>query len=140
MPGSFSLDEARNECCVPESDCRFKYAWDMFAWWPLNLLVSVAMPPTEPIPAPKLLGMFGPAGEATDLTRLEPRPMPDACPVGLLVAELKESPTVSYTYMICTYFFMIYGLNIELRLLPSLFVLDFMEQGSTLSTWIWCAL
>lgn len=124
MPGSFSLDEARNECCVPESDCRFKYAWDMFAWWPLNLLVSVAMPPTEPIPAPKLLGMFGPAGEATDLTRLEPRPMPDACPVGLLVAE----------------FFMIYGLNIELRLLPSLFVLDFMEQGSTLSTWIWCAL
>ena len=60
----------------------------MFDWWPLPLLVSVDMPPIAPMPVPKVLGMFAPAGEATDLTRLDPRPIPDAWPDGLLVDEL----------------------------------------------------
>ena len=57
--------------------------------------VSAVIPGMVPILVPKALGIFAPAGEATDLTRLDPRPMPEACPEGLLLDELFEHPIVS---------------------------------------------
>ena len=103
------------------------------------MLLSAEIGPIAPMAVPKVLGIFGPAGEATDLTRLDPRPMPEVCP-GLLVDELLETKTLFNAFSQLTYFLIIYGLNIEVRLFASLLVLDFTEAGSKLSTWIWWAL
>lgn len=47
---------------------------------------SVDDAPTGPIPVPMLLGTWLQAGDVTDFTRLEPRPMPDI--VAFLESEL----------------------------------------------------
>ena len=86
MPGSFSLDDALSCCWFPLKDERFKYVCDRLDWWPWALLFSVDFAPLGPIPVPMLLGTWLQAGDVTDFTRLEPRPMPDI--VAFLESEL----------------------------------------------------
>jgi len=77
MPGSFSLDDALSCCWFPLKDERFRYVWERFDWWPWAFPFSDGMAPMGPMPVPKLLGPWLQAGDVTDFTRFEPRPMPE---------------------------------------------------------------
>lgn len=98
---------------------------------------SVDAAPLGPIPVPMLPGTWLQAGDVTDFTRLEPRPMPDIVAFfeSELYGEIRGDKVVFAKF---THVLMIYGLKIEPLFLASLLEDDLTDCGSapsTRSTW-----